>query len=185
MSPELADSSELCGDRPNAPRTQACPRPFCRPVWRAVPQRLRNLRVPTRATAHELRRQRPVEFSGNQRALVALVQEFCELFAQRFVRFATVAGDDRMLEQLFLHVARQLGPDVNRGSSQDRRKTAFVVHEQSSPEPLSECGAAEESSNRQERGGLELAQAKALALLWCANFSRPPVDRRRVRSSSC
>src|SRR5256885_432380 len=147
MLPELADSSGLFGDRPNAPRTQAR-REAVLPTFR-VTRRAATFQKPASSNARRgqsVPAAAPVQISGNQRALVALVQEFCGLFAQGFVGFATMAGDDRMFEQLFLNVARQFGPDVNRGSSQDRRKTAFVVHEQSSPEPLSECGAAEESS---------------------------------------
>src|SRR3989440_7764379 len=61
-------------------------------------------------------------------ALVTIVQEFRELLAQGFVALAAMADDDRMLEQLFLHVARQLRPKMNRRAAEQRCEMCFVVH---------------------------------------------------------
>ena len=80
----------------------------------------------TRNVRGEPRFQRAL--SGKLRALVAVMQEFCELFAQGFVALITVADDDRVLEQLFLHVARQLRPKMNRRAAEQRCEMCFVVH---------------------------------------------------------
>ena len=65
------------------------------------------------------------ENSGNLRALVAIVQEFGELLAQGFVALTLVADDDRVLEQLFLNVARQFGPEVNCRLSEQLAQTGL------------------------------------------------------------
>src|SRR5262245_16247017 len=52
------------------------------------------------------------------RALVMVVQKPRQLFAQALVAHSLVSGDDGVLEQLFLDLLRQLGPDMDDGDAQ-------------------------------------------------------------------
>src|SRR5690348_1651988 len=54
-------------------------------------------------------------------ACVMIMQVLGELLAQALVALAAVTGDDGVLEQSLLHVARQLCPEMHDGAAERQR----------------------------------------------------------------
>jgi hypothetical protein len=56
-----------------------------------------------------------------------IVQKLRELLAQAFVALALMAGDDGVLEDLFLHVLGKVSPEVIDGPAQNKGETGFGI----------------------------------------------------------
>ena len=56
-----------------------------------------------------------------------VVQELGELLAQAFVAFALMPGDDRVFEDLFLHILGKVGPHVSDRLTQNEGEAGLGI----------------------------------------------------------